>query len=262
MPGQSVVAELLREQDQLPLRRFMARLFGARPLTTETQAWFKGALGEFEVGRLLAGLGPDYTVLHAIPIGAGTSDIDHVVIGPSGVFTVNTKNHSGQRVWVAGGTFMVNGKKQAHNRNAVFEASRTAKLLSRAVGHPVAVAALVVVIEPKQLNVKRKPDGVEVRSSRGLQRWFARQPAVLPAGEVARIAAAACRPELWHRDPPNDGNPVELLARFEALRGTVRSARLRRRLWWGLVMPAGLLAVVAGVVIPFVGNVYAGLLGG
>ncbi|MBG6212216.1 hypothetical protein RCH23_000129 [Cryobacterium sp. CAN_C3] len=45
---------------------------------------------------MLSKLGPEWTVLHAVPVGSGSSDIDHVVIGPAGVFTINTKNHTGK----------------------------------------------------------------------------------------------------------------------------------------------------------------------
>ncbi|NVM96498.1 NERD domain-containing protein [Arthrobacter sp. AETb3-4] len=253
-PGQAVVAELLRRQGQIPPRRLLARLFGASPLTPDTSAWFKGALGEFEVGRLLAGLGPGCTVVHAVPVGAGTSDIDHVIIGPQGVFTVNTKNHSGQKVWVAGGTFMVNGKRLPHIRNSLFEANRAARILGRAVGHPVAVTPMVVVVSPLRLNIKRKPDGVEVVDARGLPRWFYRQPQRLAAQEAAQIAAAACRPLTWHRDPPGDGDPALLMARFETLRRDVASS-LRRRMVWGAAMVAGLF-----VAIPAIYQVYLDLL--
>lgn len=261
-PGQTVMAKLLQEQDRLPPRGFPGRLFGRSPLSSETEPWYKGALGEVAVARLLAGLGPGYTVLHAVPVGKGNSDIDHVVIGPAGVFTLNTKNHAGQGVWIAGGTFMVNGQKLQHVRNSVHEAVRAARLLSQAVGRPVAVAALLVVVDPAKLTIKEKPEGVEVIDSRSLQRWFAQQPQRLQAEDVRRISEAANAPAVWHENPPEFDDPAGVTARFATLHRTVRSARLRRRLWWGLVMPTGLLAVVAGVAIPFVGKVYAGLLGG
>ena len=73
------------------------------------------------------------------PVGKGDSDIDHVVIGPGGVFTINTKNHSGQKVWVAGRIFLVNGQKQPHLRNAGHEAQRASRLLSAAAGFRVDV---------------------------------------------------------------------------------------------------------------------------
>lgn len=93
-------------------------------------------------------------VLHAVPVGAGSSDIDHVLIGPAGVFTVNTKNHSGQSVWVAGQTMMVAGKKQRHLYNASHEAERAAKLLTRAVNQAVDVCGVVVVVAPKRLTIR------------------------------------------------------------------------------------------------------------
>ena len=34
--------------------------------------------------RDLADLGPEWTVLHAVPVGAKASDIDDVLIGPAG----------------------------------------------------------------------------------------------------------------------------------------------------------------------------------
>jgi len=68
------------------------------PLDEERAAWYRGALGEAAVGRLLEKLPEGWTVLHAVPVGKGDSDIDHVVIGPGGVFTINIKNHAGHKV--------------------------------------------------------------------------------------------------------------------------------------------------------------------
>jgi hypothetical protein len=30
----------------------------------------------------------------------GNSDIDHVILGPGGIFTITMKNHSGQEIWI------------------------------------------------------------------------------------------------------------------------------------------------------------------
>jgi hypothetical protein len=38
-------------------------------------------------------LADQWRVRHAVPIGDKGSDIDHVVIGPGGVFTINAKHH-------------------------------------------------------------------------------------------------------------------------------------------------------------------------
>ena len=69
-------------------------------------------------------------MLHSVPVGSGSSDLDHVVIGPAGVFTINTKHHRGQNVWVGGRRILVNGQRTDHLRNANYEAKRASKLLS------------------------------------------------------------------------------------------------------------------------------------
>lgn len=154
MPGQCVIEHLLALQEQQRPRPFVHRIFGVDPLAAGSHSWYKGALGEIAVGHLLTCLGPDWTVLHAVPVGAKTADIDHVLIGPSGVFTINTKNHSGQSVWVAGHVMMVAGKKQRHLQNARYEATRTADLLGRHVRAAVPVTAVIVVRNPKTLKIK------------------------------------------------------------------------------------------------------------
>ncbi len=49
---------------------------------------------------------PRWRVLHAIPVGERGSDIDHLAIGPAGVFTINAKYHAGAKIWVGGDTFL------------------------------------------------------------------------------------------------------------------------------------------------------------
>ena len=87
-------------------------------------AWRVGAEGEEEVARRLGRLSEGWRVLHSIPVGEKGSDIDHVVIGPPGVFTLNTKNHIRSNVWVTETTFMVNGQKREYFRNSRHEAKR------------------------------------------------------------------------------------------------------------------------------------------
>lgn len=109
--AQSVIGELLAVQELASPRSLFRRMFGASPLSEASWPWYRGALGEIAVGRILAGLGPEWLVLHAIQVGWGWADIDHVLVGPAGVFTLNTKNHAGQSIWVAGQTLMVSEKK-------------------------------------------------------------------------------------------------------------------------------------------------------
>jgi hypothetical protein len=237
--GQAVIEKLLADREGVPPRSFLGRVFGADPLRPDNYPWYKGAVGEIAVGRLLERLGPEWAVLHAVPVGAGTSDIDHVLIGPAGVFTLNTKNHAGQPVWVAGRTLMVAGKKQRHLYNASHEAARAAKLLTRSPNEPVEVTGVVVVVAPKSMTVRAKPSGAAVVTDRQLLRWLSGRPTVLTPPQVAVITAAAVRPGTWHRNPPAIVDPASLHFEFARLRTLVDSARRRRAGW--------LLALIIGV---------------
>jgi hypothetical protein len=54
----------------------------------------RGARAEEHVGSLLAELDPaDWRVIHDASLGHG--NVDHILIGPSGVYTIETKSHPG-----------------------------------------------------------------------------------------------------------------------------------------------------------------------
>jgi hypothetical protein len=243
--GQAVIAETLRIQDEQPSRSWWARLVGADPLSDRSRSWFRGAEGEIEVGQILGRLGPEWTVLHAVPVGAGASDIDHVVIGPAGVFTLNTKNHAGRAVWLADRAILVDGHRQHYLSHSRHEAARAAKRLGAAVGEPVPVTPVLVLIGPKSLTVKQRPVDVTVVTDREVLRWLQRRRAVLAPAQVDRITAAALLPGTWHDRPAPAEDPEVLRERFEQLRAAVRGARARRALW-KLTGTAAVLAALLG----------------
>ena len=183
MPGQGVIEHLLALQGQQRPRPFIHRIFGVDPLAAGSHSWYKGALGEIAIGYLLTDLGSDWTVLHAVPVGAETADIDHVLIGPSGVFTINTKNHSGQSVWIAGHVMMVAGRKQRHLHNAQYEATRAANLLGRQVRATVPVTAVIVIRNPKSMTISDQPIGEAAQSARH-QQPRPHGPAIDPLAQI------------------------------------------------------------------------------
>lgn len=245
--GQEVIAATLRLQEGQPPRSWWGRLTGASPLSARSRSWYRGAVGEIAVGQILDRLGPEWTVLHAVPVGAKSSDIDHVLVGPAGVFTLNTKNHAGKTVWVADRAILIDGHKQHYLSHSRHEAARAAKRLSAAVGEPVPVSPLLVLIEPKELTIRQRPVDVKVVTDRELLRWLQRRRPVLTDEQVTRIAAAAVVPSTWHNNPAPPEDPVALQERFAALRRTVRSARRRRGLWGlGLIVGGGAAAASFG----------------
>jgi Nuclease-related domain len=114
-----------------PKLNLLARVLGVK---TPERAWRVGAKGEARVAGELARLPADWRVLHAVEVGERGSDIDHVVIGPAGVFTLNTKRHPGGNVWVNARLLMVNGQRTSYLRNSTHEAGRTTRLLTKACG--------------------------------------------------------------------------------------------------------------------------------
>lgn len=89
-------------------------LLGGITCRTRIAAFFKGAAGEEIVARELARLPAGFHVFHAVDAGGGvmmwrSGDIDHVVVGPTGIFVIETKNWRGQ-VTLADGRLLVAGE--------------------------------------------------------------------------------------------------------------------------------------------------------
>lgn len=57
--------------------------------------WGSGAKGEETVAEYLAHLNDRYDVIHDVVLPGEVGNIDHVVLGPNGVFVIETKNHKG-----------------------------------------------------------------------------------------------------------------------------------------------------------------------
>ena len=245
-PAYAVITECLRIQATRRRQSRIAHFFGVSPLTPDARSWYRGALGEIQVAKALKNLGPEWTVLHAVPVGSGTSDIDHVLIGPGGIFTINTKNHSGQRVWVGGEQLLVNGHRTNHIRDARFEARRASKLLSPGAGDPADVTPVIAVVDPGSLTFGRKrPDGILVLSSSQLARTVTRRKRRLSDAAIQTYVALAEQRGTWHSDSRVLDDTLRHEARFHRLQHDVAVARRRRTGWMlaGLALATSMIAV-------------------
>jgi nuclease-like protein len=195
-PGQAVRAKAKELQEAAPVATFVARVVGVH---TDERAWRLGDNGEVAVAKELERLNDRWRALHSVPVGNRGSDIDHVVIGPGGVFTVNSKNHPDARVWVRGDTVKINGNNQMHVRNSRHEAQRATQLLSEKVGFPVPVTGLVAVYGAATITIREQPrDGqVLVVGRREIATWLARRPPILDTRHLEAIYAAARRSTTW-----------------------------------------------------------------
>ncbi len=166
---------------------------------TDERAWRRGAHGEIFVGWLLGRLPDGWYLLNDVPVGERGANIDHLVVGPGGVFTINTKNLTG-KAWVGPRSLLVNGHKTDYLPKAAAEARRASRLLSAALGRPVEVrGALALIVD--ELTIKEMPADVYVGPARGVKRWLLDQPAILRDREVLEIAGAAHKPETWTSTP-------------------------------------------------------------
>ena len=103
----------------------------AEALLRKAEAYDRGALGEESTARSLAALPElDWRVFHDVRWpGRRYANIDHVVVGPGGVFVVDSKAWSGE-IAVAEGVLRQNGhRRERHVLAAVDAAAAVAELL-------------------------------------------------------------------------------------------------------------------------------------
>jgi len=255
-PGQSAIAELLAAHSQVPERSILARLVGQSPLTPDTRPLYDTALGEVEVGDALEALGEGWAVLHCLPVAAGASDIDHLVIGPSGVYIVATRNHTNQTVWASQRTLMVGGIRYPDIRNMEYEMGRVERILSAAAGCQIEVSAILAVVAPKSLTVRQKHRDVEVLTAAQLEQWLTLRRRILAPADVASIAEAAMKTSTWHTGDTPRVDAAAVRHGFNRLRVEVARA-WRLQLFWA----STLVIVTAGAFIGVMYEILASALG-
>jgi hypothetical protein len=237
--AQSLMEKLLALHDGRPQQSGLARLLGLPPLNATETPWYVGARGEIAVARVLATLPAAWTVLHSLPVGTKESDIDHLLVGPAGVFTINTKHHSGKKIWVGGRGFLVSGRSVPYIDRAESEAASVGRLIASHLPQGTLVRSMIVLVDPGSIRIRERPELVTVLDARHLVRWLATQPVVLGPTEVADLAHLFENPAVWRQTPES---AADAPGRFAALDGAVRSAAQRQTLWAG----GGVVVVVGG----------------
>lgn len=184
-------------REAAPTKSLFARVLGVH---TAERSWRIGADGEERVAAQLAKLSkkdPRWHAIHSIPVGSRGSDLDHLVVGPGGVFAINAKHHPKAKVWAGGATFMVNGARYPYLRNSRYEAQRAADLLTAACKFSVHVEAMIVTVNALDVTVKGATGGVHVLSHDRLVDWLLRHGNVFSAATVQVIHDQARRSTTW-----------------------------------------------------------------
>lgn len=164
--------------------------------------WAKGsallrARGEEEVAHELTRLGGDWRALHSVPVGTGSRDIDHVLIGPAGVMTLATVVRPNAAARVDTSTVIVDGRKTQAVSGARRDAADATRALSTTFGRHVAVTPMVVFVGLRELVVDSSPEDVVVTTRPRLLECLRALPAVLPPGAVELIHSHARRAGTW-----------------------------------------------------------------
>ena len=192
-----VISQFLAGQADLPRAGGLAGLAVAalvgwrlrfRP-SEQARSWRRGARGERRTARLLGRLTRDgYICFHDLAVPGSDANVDHLVIGPSGVFVIDSKQWTGHVHQGVDGLAW-------HNHYPLDRTLQTvrweAETISRVLG--THTAALLCV------------HGAHV------------QPAGLDAGGVVIVPAGRLRDALGHDQVLSDGD-VELLATTARIR--------------------------------------------
>ena len=236
--GQSVVEELLRQYGDRPPRSRLARTLGASPLDANELSWLRAAQGEMIVGDILARLPNGYSVYHSLPIRNTAIWVDHLVLGPGGIFSINSKPRS----------IPIGDHAVPYLRDAQFESAQITALLAAAMPATTVVQPVIVLVNPHKILLARKPDAVTVIDSPRLRRWLVGRRQVFSPQQQAALAAIIDDPTTWL----SGGQPLapaHLNARFTELEQQVAAARTRRTTFTVL---AASVAVLVGAISPVV----------
>jgi hypothetical protein len=151
--------------------------------------WRRGAAGERRTARLLGPLERQgWAVLHDLAVPGSPANLDHLVIGPGGVFVVDSKQYRGRlrldpsgRLWH--GRYLLTAVLRAVS----FEADRASQVLA----DPQVVVPIVAVHGAQVPWGKVVTHGVPVVSARRLPSMLRALPGVLGPERVADLVDRA-----------------------------------------------------------------------
>jgi hypothetical protein len=177
-----------------PTSAFLARRFG---ITTERLPFRMGRESAETVAHQLQALDGSWQVLHGVPTGSDHRVVDHLLIGPSGVYTLNVEDHRGSAVVIRDATWLdADGSSRPSLHAARTEATRAARNLSRACGFVVPVQPVLVVLADTII-ITGPLDGVAIVSPGYAVPWLTDQPHRFEPNDVCAVFGQARRASIW-----------------------------------------------------------------
>jgi hypothetical protein len=137
-----------------------------------------------------------YRTLHARAIPDSEAQIDHLVVGPTGVYAVDSEKWDRRLpIRVQSGKKLFHGPfdQKARLTEAKWEASRAGELISKSFGREVAVVPSLAIYGPpvpwKIMTIR----GVDVYQGDRARRWITKRERALTDAEIDRIYEIAAR---------------------------------------------------------------------
>lgn len=236
------IITLLEAQSSVPRANFFSRLFGRSPIPPALRTQYRMARGEVSIVDVLSQLGPEWLVRTC---GANAEGVEHVVIGPPGIFCMVVRHRPGAAMWIDGGVILADGERLPYLRDAEFSAVRLTQLLSDAVGSRVEATPCLVLVGPRSVTVAKPPRRVAVLTVRDIRRWLKEMPAVISGPDLDAIKVCAEAQSDWHSLASRTVGTQDALDSFRRLHAEVGQARHVRLTWvTGALVLLWLVAVV------------------
>ncbi|QGQ18550.1 NERD domain-containing protein [Cellulomonas sp. JZ18] len=140
-----------------------------------------------------------WQTVHDVPLGRQGTVVEHLLIGPGGIFTVSERRHPGSRVRVEARTMRVDERPVAYLRDARLEAARVQGLLQSAGCAGITVRAVLVVDGELECDPTSPPQDALVVARHEVPTVFRLMPERLDRVRVHAFAQMARRRTTWAR---------------------------------------------------------------
>ncbi|MDQ0375136.1 nuclease-related domain-containing protein [Cellulomonas humilata] len=140
-----------------------------------------------------------WQVVHDVPLGRQGSMVEHLLIGPAGIFTVAERRHPGQRIVVEGRTLVVDGRSMSYLRDARLEATRVQGALLAAACAAITVRGVVVVHGDLEVRSVQPQHDAFAIARQDVQTVFRAMPVRLDPARIMAIAHVARQRATWSR---------------------------------------------------------------
>jgi Nuclease-related domain len=144
---------------------------------------------EQRISNALDDLPANWHVLHFVAIDPepDARRIDHIAIGPAGIFTIYVEHQPGATVWISEHSMTINGRETDQVGQARFDARRAGDRLTQDCGVDVTVQSVLVLIGAATMHMLSRPAEVHVRTQHDLRDWLCMQPPRLDDTKIRAI---------------------------------------------------------------------------